>query len=328
MVHSLCILFLTIFTFVELNCENLFDCQHDSLKNDFEYCEGGARHWSRTRYLRKLNNIGREIISCGGVGNNWSIPDMVALIEVENDTVLHDLTRRSLLRSAGYEYVMTHSDDERGVDVALMYLPYSFVLEKSYSIRISPPKGYRPTRDILYVKGQSFCDSASRRFPLHVFVVHAPSRAGGQKVTAPYRKMVSDRLLQSVDSVRTLEPDANIIIAGDFNDYYNDVAVAQIESHDFNHVSKHAKGIYGAKGTYRFQGEWGSLDHVFISNPFLEFSELLYCHIHDAPFLTEPEDKYGGVRPKRSYQGFKYNYHGFSDHLPLVFRIDIGNFSQ
>ena len=24
-------------TFVELNCENMFDCRHDSLKNDVEY---------------------------------------------------------------------------------------------------------------------------------------------------------------------------------------------------------------------------------------------------------------------------------------------------
>jgi hypothetical protein len=26
-----------LLTLVSLNCENLFDCQHDSLKNDFEW---------------------------------------------------------------------------------------------------------------------------------------------------------------------------------------------------------------------------------------------------------------------------------------------------
>ena len=30
-------LLLGVFTFVEFNCENLFDTQHDSLKQDMEY---------------------------------------------------------------------------------------------------------------------------------------------------------------------------------------------------------------------------------------------------------------------------------------------------
>ena len=55
-------LLLTIFTFVEFNCENLFDLRHDSLKNDMEYCEGGAYHWNSQRYWHKLNNIGKEIV--------------------------------------------------------------------------------------------------------------------------------------------------------------------------------------------------------------------------------------------------------------------------
>jgi hypothetical protein len=50
----------------------------------------------------------------------------VALTEVENDSVLTHLTRHSPLRNAGYEYVMTTSDDERGIDVALLYQPATF----------------------------------------------------------------------------------------------------------------------------------------------------------------------------------------------------------
>ena len=34
---SLLALLMGIFTMVELNCENLFDCRHDSLKEDTEY---------------------------------------------------------------------------------------------------------------------------------------------------------------------------------------------------------------------------------------------------------------------------------------------------
>ena len=62
---TLPILLISLFTFVELNCENLFDCQHDSLKNDTEFLPGGAYHWTRTRYWQKLDRIGQTILSCG-----------------------------------------------------------------------------------------------------------------------------------------------------------------------------------------------------------------------------------------------------------------------
>ncbi len=314
-------LLLTIFTIVELNCENLFDCRHDSLKNDLEFCEGGARRWNPKRYWHKVNNIGKELISCGGEGKEWYVPDLIALVEVENDSVVHDLTHRSLLRNAGYEYFITNSPDQRGIDVALLYHPFSFQPDTAYSIRITPPEGNRPTRDILYVRGR-VAMSDDKDIPLHVFVVHAPSRSGGKKVSEPYRLHVSSILCQSIDSVYTNEPDANIIVMGDFNDYYTDKSIRQIEAHKMRNVSAGVKGTHGAAGTYRFRGEWGSLDHIFLSHTLADAVEIKYCRIHDKPFLWEEEPKYGGIRPKRTYQGFRYNYDGFSDHFPLVLRLE------
>lgn len=127
-----------LLTFVELNCENLFDTKHDSLKNDLAFTPDGSYHWTRTRYWNKLNHIAKELIALGEHEHQeWRIPDLVALCEVENDTVLTDLTKRSLLRRAGYEYLMTSSPDERGIDVALMYIPSSFSPLRSYPIRTS-----------------------------------------------------------------------------------------------------------------------------------------------------------------------------------------------
>ena len=51
MIH---LLFLTVLTFVQLNCENLFDCRHDSLKEDTEYTPDGKRQWDRKRYWNKI----------------------------------------------------------------------------------------------------------------------------------------------------------------------------------------------------------------------------------------------------------------------------------
>lgn len=91
-------------TFVELNCENLFNTVHDSLKQDYEFLPDGSHRWTRTRYWRKLNAISKELISLGEQNGTWRPPALAVLCEVENDSVLFDLTRRSLLRSAGYQY--------------------------------------------------------------------------------------------------------------------------------------------------------------------------------------------------------------------------------
>ena len=85
------------FTLVELNCENLFDYLHDDGKQDEEFLPDATRHWTKKRYWRKVNSVAQTILSVSDGG----IPDLIALCEVENDTAMKDLTRRSLLRNAG-----------------------------------------------------------------------------------------------------------------------------------------------------------------------------------------------------------------------------------
>lgn len=303
----------SFFTLVSLNCENLFDCEHDSLKNDMEWLPEGVNHWTRSRYWQKLNNIGQEIIACGETEEGWILPDLVALCEVENDSVMKDLTRRSLLRNARYEYVMTDSPDPRGVDVALLYSPFSFALLNSRTIQVEPLKDMHPTRDILYASGMVASGDT-----LHVFVVHAPSRSGGERETRPHRMQVARQLCVAVDSIRSLSSSAKIIIAGDFNDYGHVASLQMLSEHGLADISLSAKGKNGAKGTYRYQGEWGSLDHVFVSQTVKE--RLKDIRIFDAPFLLEKDIKYGGEKPRRTYLGPRY-LGGFSDHLPLVARF-------
>ena len=81
----------SLLTLMELNVENLFDCQHDSLKNDTEFLPDGSHHWTRWRYWQKLQKIGKEIMAA----NEWEgdstataylLPDLVALCEVEHDS--------------------------------------------------------------------------------------------------------------------------------------------------------------------------------------------------------------------------------------------------
>lgn len=306
-------MFLTLFlssllTFMELNCENLFDTRHDSLKNDLEFLPDGSYKWTPYRYWAKLNHLGQEIVA-----QSDPVPDFVAMCEVENDSVMFDLTKRSLLRNAGYEYVMTSSPDERGIDVALLYQPASFALLHSHSIRIKPLPDTRPTRDILYASGLIITGDT-----LHVFVVHAPSRRGGEVVSRPYRLLVASQLAEAVDSVYAISRDAKIIIAGDFNDYADSPALQYLYEHHLINISSDAQGSHGAKATYRWHGEWRSLDQILCS-PSLAARKQSSV-IGDLPFLLEDDEKYGGKKPYRTYLGPRY-LGGYSDHLPLVVQL-------
>lgn len=293
-------------TFVELNCENLFDCRDDSLKEDDEFLPDAPRHWTRSRYWRKLNNTGQELLSCSD-----RLPDLVALVEVENDTVMHDLTRRSLLRNAGYRYLMTESSDVRGLDVALLWQPSSFrpICYDTYTVPVV--KDMRPTRDILYVQGETLGGDT-----LHVFVVHAPSRYGGEKESRLFRRQVAGVLLPLLEPLRG----EKVIVAGDFNDYDDSPAMRLYDEQGLVNVTARAQGSHGAKGTYRYEGQWRSLDHVLMSQKLSAAVDTAY--VNDAPFLLEEEPRYGGKRPKRTYQGFSYRP-AFSDHLPLVVRLRV-----
>ena len=293
-------------TLVELNCENLFDCRHDSLKQDMEWLPDGQRKWTPGRYWRKVNQLGQEILSCQQEG----VPDLVTLVEVENDSCLFDLTRRSLLRNAGYEYLMTSSPDVRGIDVALLYQPFSFRPICYECLDITPLEGMRPTRDILYVQGEVISGDT-----LHVFVVHAPSRFGGEKQTRPNRLLVMQRLM---DVIRLLPIDARIIVAGDFNDYADSPSLLFLQENGLHNITRNAKGSHGAEGTYRYEGRWQSIDHVLVSRSLRPAVDSTY--INDTPFLLEEDKKYGGVKPFRTYNGYRYQ-RGFSDHLPLVVRF-------
>lgn len=298
-------------TFVELNCENLFDYRHDEGKDDTEYLPEATRHWTKKRYWRKLNNIAQEILSCSDVG----IPDLIALCEVENDSVLHDLTKRSLLRNAGYEYLMTSSPDLRGIDVALLYSPFSFAPIRSYPIRVTPIEDMRPTRDILYACGETVSGDT-----LHIFVVHLPSRFGGERYSRPFRQAAVDRLCLSIDSIYAISSQPRILIAGDFNDGAESVIMQQIYRHRLRNLTKDAIAPKDVHGTYRYKGEWESIDHILGS--YSIYNKVESARIHAPQFILEEEKLYGGLRPRRTYNGMRYQP-GYSDHLPLVVLLSL-----
>ena len=301
-------LMISVFTIVELNCENLFDCQHDSLKNDVEYTPDGNRRWTKARYWNKVNTIAKTLVSCGDDGR---LPDLMALCEVENDSVMRDLTKRSPLKGGCYEYFMTNSNDPRGIDVALVYCRLTFKPLETKSLRPQGDFNDHQPRDVLYVKGIKQGGDT-----LHVMVVHAPSRIGGKEASTPRRMAVAKTITSTIDSISRYDAKAKIIVTGDFNANADEMPLKELEKHGMTNISSGHKGENGAEGSYKYQGAWDYIDHVLVSQSL--YDRRPACRLHDRKWLLEEDKRYGGIKPRRTFYGWRYDKHGCSDHLPLV----------
>ena len=296
------------------NVENLFDCRHDSLKEDREFLPDGEKKWTPSRYWRKLDALSKVVVAVG----EERLPDLVGLCEVENDSVLFDLTRRSSLRALGYRYVATHSPDVRGIDVALLYQPGSFRLLESHEIPVpSAEAGFRPTRNVLYVKGEVLSGDT-----LHVLGCHLPSRLGATRVSRRHRMLAARTVRAVADSVHTATSDARILWMGDFNADVEDRVFREVVFPYFREPGLSPFCADGVKGSYRYRGIWETIDHILVSPVLMDNSRPFHtsdgCRAIVAfPFMCEREKTYGGVRPFRTYQGPLYKG-GYSDHFPVT----------
>ena len=299
-------------TVMFMNTENLFDPEDDPLKDDDDYTPGGDYHWTKSRYWDKLDAVSKVIAAA----DDEMLPALVGLCEVENETVMKDLTERSALREAGYRFVMTDSPDRRGIDVALMYRRSFFRLIGQESLRVNlKPYGGSATRDILHVTGV-----LDNHDTIDVYICHWPSRYGGVEQSEPLRIGAARRLRASADSVLSVRRRPYIIIMGDLNEGPDDPAVRDVMARDGKLVTV-MDNLDG--GSYKYDGCWDKYDQFVLSESFtggLGCTELLGVEIMDLPFLLTDDDSYGGQKPLRTYNGRRYQG-GYSDHLPIKMSI-------
>lgn len=283
------------------NLENAFDTAHDEGKDDYEFLPTSKRQWNSYRYWRKLRGITQTLAA-------MELPALIGLQEVENDTVLRDLTRRTALWPARYKYIITNSLDNRGIDVALLYNPKIFSLLSWKSVRIPTSKDEQsPTRDILLASGIVYKDT------LHVCIVHLPSRRNNNRATQKRRTSAITCICNILDSLEG----KNIIVMGDFNAEPGDQMFTPLNSRIHTLLPTDKKTLYDKRGTYYFRGIWGFLDHILVSPRLHKFSlgEAQECRFH---WLLRTSKRI----PHRTYGGTSY-LGGISDHLPLTADFDI-----
>jgi len=290
--HLLGIFFIII---VNYNVENLFHPAHDSLKEDYEWTAEGERHWSYTRYYRKVENIARVLTNIG----EWEGVDVVGLQEVENALCVKRLCYT--LRRSEYDFVHYESPDRRGIDVALIYKKSRVDTIRTRAIRVD--LGEQTTRDILYVCARVEKDT------VHFLVCHLPSQRGGKAESEWKRTRAKQVLQQAVDSVFRVDAEAKIVVMGDMN--------------EDGRMDEQIRGLadmrMSGEGTHKYHGRWTFLDHFLVS-PALD--SLSQARVYNAEWIMETDEKYLGVKPKRTYNGFIYQ-NGFSDHLPIILHIGL-----
>ena len=153
------------------NLENLYDTVDNPIVNDEEFLPSGPRNYNSRIDWDKMNKLATVISQIGTEMN----PDGAALLgvaEIENDTVLKDLSAHELLKKRNYSIVHYDSRDIRGVDVGLLYNHKYFTVEQSDKLFVQLPGGSKDayfTRDVLWVKGKLDGES------IHVYVNHWPS---------------------------------------------------------------------------------------------------------------------------------------------------------
>jgi len=308
---------------VEYNVENLFDIVDDPAKSDEDFTPQGKNQWTEERYQKKLSDISKVIYSV-----RERAPELIALIEIENKTVLEALLKTEQLNK-NYAIVHQESPDSRGIDVALIYNTDKFKELSHQAIRVFSPDDTKfLTRDILYTKLL-----VKKKDTLHLFVNHWPSRRGGEEDSEAKRVLAATILRAKVDSLQSKNPDAKILITGDMNDEPANKSMLEVLKANNAKENSAKTELYNlmydkkaqGEGTYLYKDNWNMLDNVIVSQSFFKNNGGVSCNYNSAEIFKPDwilfENQKTKIKsPSRTYGGPNY-YGGYSDHLPLYLEM-------
>jgi predicted extracellular nuclease len=310
------------------NVENLFDTKDEPNTEDDSFTPEGELHWTNKRLSHKLLNLSKVIASA----SEWNIPDIVVFAEIENREVIERLIRDTPLKSFPFKIIHKESPDHRGIDVGLIYNSESFSpIEYNYYPLIIK-NSVLDTREILYVSG-----IFNGTDTLHIFGNHWPSRYSGLMETKGLRKEAASILRNKVDELCEKYKSPKIVIVGDFNDNPEDENLSEVLRAGKVEPTIEDEKLYNLffgmkrdnQGSLKFQSQWFIFDQIIVSGSLLSANSGFMVKPENAkilalPYLLEDDDKFGGKKPFRTYYGFTYQG-GFSDHLPILLKLDSAN---
>lgn len=329
------------------NVENFFEPFDNPGTNDNDFTPFGKYYWTWKKFEKKRDDIAKVIISAscnmetaGLEGQTSESPALIGLAEVENRFVLNQLVNETPLARLNYKIIHADSQDERGIDVALLYRPSRFkplkinfipdssILSKVAGGKDADLKNFK-TRWVLYAKG-----IVNELDTLHVLVNHWPSKLGGEQKTHKSRMLVSNIVRCFTDSILQSQPDANIILMGDFNDTPESEPLKNLSG--FKNCASSFLSSHRGEGTHKYNGKWEMLDQFLISQHLVyekdnslenygRSTRWIFCadpgmEIFKSDYLLQRDKMFLGEKLKKTLNGPQY-LGGASDHLPILLKI-------
>lgn len=320
---------------MSFNVENLFDTVHDKDRNDFAYLPLAAKKspeiqkgckdsndsayrlneclstdWSEEQLDKKLQNLSQVVL---GVDTNG--PDVLMLIEVENENVLNIWNNKYLQKADYKTVVLLEGPDKRGIDVGFM---------SRYPLIGKPilhPIPWKPAND----KDKQWME-ASRRIlevtikapngdPITFLVAHFPSQAN----PVYWRKQIAEFLAKIIADKG---PNAMVVAGGDLNITHEE----ESSEHLFRDILgksgavSHFVGCKECPGTHNYRKSWSFLDAQIYSKALLADGSGSY------QMLPETIDviRYNDVHLSKGKYPKRWDYdkaEGVSDHFPLYVRL-------
>lgn len=311
------------------NVENLYDVVDDPDNDgDDEFLpHNPVTRWTRERYETKLDNLAQVISGM----NNGQGPDVLGLEEIENEDVIRDLVDK--LEGKSYGIVHADSPDPRGIDTAMIFNRDRFSLLETHAYKVRL-KWQNTTRDILHAILE---DHNGLR--LHVFVNHWPSRGGGVKESEANRFEAARVLALALDRIFLREPQARVVIVGDFNDEPDSRSIRKVldvESYPVPSGAYASTNLYNLaepkseKGqgsfSHSFAGEteWRMYDQIIVSGALLQGTRIepdRDSFLIDKPaYMVEEHGRDKGA-PVPTFENQEFYQGGYSDHFPVGARF-------
>lgn len=319
---------------MHFNVENLFDTEDDPDRDDFTFLPLAMKQtpehralcakqstpfrqeecltldYNETLLKKKMSNIAEIILEVDGTG-----PDVLVLIEVENENVLKRLNSEHLQKANYQTVVLIEGPDERGIDIGLLS---RYPLAGKAQLHLPQIKESDPEQAKWANRTRGILD-VPLKMPngetLHVLGAHFPSQAN----PTPWRKQM---LEQIVSVIQAKGEKAMVVAGGDLN-----ITAEEESSHKlFKKIAEptaaisHFLGCKKCPGTHNYRKRWSFLDVQLYSKALQANGSGKYMVLPETIDVVRYNDKHIS-RGKYPLRWNSKTYEGVADHWPVYTRL-------
>lgn len=320
----------TEITLITYNTQTFFDAIEKG--SEFKAFRGSKSRWTAEKYTTRLTRLQDTLFAAGEKlkGQKQRLPDIAVLQEIENESVVQDLSKR-FSSSEYYPYALC-PPRSNGAFTTVILSKYPIENFFIHELHTAYKADLRPLIEAVLNIG-----SETNPQLLTVFAVHWKSKSRNGSASTAIRTMQEEQLAKKLQEHRVKNPHSPFIVCGDFNQPPEEFTLLHTFASCWNIEHYREKTEEGAQpcGSYYFKGRWEKIDHIFyetradisISTGALDEDAEPTAHTH---MVIKPALFFVLYEPPLIKDGIPVRYDvltgkGYSDHLPLCFRFTVGS---